>query len=143
MVTILLTFCNSLALLANAELTQPKRKAVQQIAQSDLDCSKVSNNVELLDCSANNQIAAENEMNEVFNKIIGKVADDEATSLKEQQQNWLNLRNSQCEDQVKHSRSGGGTLEPIAIHFCETKMTKDRTIELQNLYNSRWGQPNQ
>lgn len=52
-------------------------------------------------------------------------------ALLESQRNWLKFRDSQCQVEGYYVR--GGSMEPMVVSGCRTRLTTERTKQLANL----------
>ena len=80
-------------------------------------------------CAGKAYKAADAVLNQVYQKLLAVLDDEEKAQLKEAQEAWLKYRDSNCEfvaDQYK-----GGTMRPMVYAFCLEDVTKKRTTELR------------
>ena len=92
-------------------------------------CANPQTQTEMNICAGNAYKAADKVLNDVYQKLVAKLDDEEKAQLKEAQNAWLKYRDLNCEfvgDQYK-----GGSIRPMIYAMCLTDVTKTRTSELR------------
>lgn len=98
-------------------------------------CANPQSQAEMNQCAANDYIAADTVLNQVYQKLVAKLDEDEKAQLKEAQNAWLKYRDTNCDfvaDQFK-----GGTMRPMIYAGCLADVTKKRTSELRTQIEDR------
>ena len=98
-------------------------------------CANPQSQAEMNQCAANDYIAADAVLNQVYQKLVAKLDEDEKAQLKEAQNAWLKYRDTNCDfvaDQFK-----GGTMRPMIYAGCLADVTKKRTSELRTQIEDR------
>ena len=118
----------SLLLLSGIFITGQEKK-------KDDPCPNAQSQAEMTQCAGKEYKAADAELNQVYQKLVAMLDDDEKAQLKTAQTAWLKYRDSNCEfvaDQFK-----GGTMRPMVYAFCLADVTKNRTTELRTQIKDR------
>ncbi len=98
-------------------------------------CANPQTQIEMTQCAADAYKAADAVLNQVYQKLVAKLDEDEKVQLKEAQNAWLKYRDSNCDfvaDQYK-----GGTMRPMIYAGCLADVTKKRTSELRDQIKER------
>lgn len=98
-------------------------------------CPDAQSQAEMNQCAGKAYKAADAELNQVYQKLIAMLDDEEKAQLKNVEAAWLKYRDANCEfvgDQFK-----GGSIRPMIYAFCLADMTKNRTAELKNQITDR------
>lgn len=98
-------------------------------------CANPQTQTEMTRCAADAYKAADVVLNQVYQKLVAKLDDEEKAQLKEAQTAWLKYRDTNCEfvaDQYK-----GGTMRPMIYAGCLADVTKNRTSELRDQTKER------
>ncbi|MEG4146329.1 lysozyme inhibitor LprI family protein [Microcoleus sp. Pol12B5] len=117
-----------------AELKQAIEVKSDRIAQQQSNCPG-SNNIEIQRCLRLNYEAADRRLNEVYKQLTSKLSREERSILSEAQQEWIKLRDKNCEFEVYQNR--GGTGYRGFLNECLERMTKQRTGELEKYLKPR------
>jgi uncharacterized protein YecT (DUF1311 family) len=121
----------SAAIIASVLVIPTTGKTGQSIAQQ-IDCkSDDTSNAEYQVCLHKSYQVANRQLNQVYNKLIGKVSSNERKELIEAQKTWIKFRDSNCSFQVYGSR--GGTGYSGFLNQCLERMTRQRTVDLGTL----------
>ena len=128
----------TLTLLANPLLlilsTYSPAISQEAIAQK-IDCSTAKSTAELKYCSLKTYQAADKKLNQVYQKIITSVSEEQKQILISAQQAWINFRDRNCNFKVYASR--GGTGYEILRNGCLEKLTQERTKDLEKYLSLR------
>ena len=73
-------------------------------------------------------------LNEIYATLEEQLSDVEMDQLREEQREWIALRDEQAEEQAADSE--GGTLQPVEQMMAMASMTKERCYELVDTYMS-------
>ena len=77
---------------------------------------------------------ADNELNQVYKKLVKKLNEKEKKLLITAQKNWIRFRDSKCE--FEKEEYNGGSIQPLIHYTCLTECTEDRIKDLKrNLEN--------
>ena len=80
-------------------------------------------------CAGNDYKAADAVLNQVYQKLVAMLDDEEKAQLKDAQTAWLKYRDLNCE--FVGNQYKGGTMQPMIQAMCLTDVTKTRTSELR------------
>ncbi|MES0812530.1 lysozyme inhibitor LprI family protein [Roseibium sp. SCPC15] len=110
-------------------------------AQKAPDCSNVATQMEITQCTYQEWQAADAELNTVYKSAMAnmRTLDSDlsehlkgaANALQEAQRAWLPYRDKACQSYGFLAR--GGTMEPMLVNICLTKLTQQRVKELKEL----------
>ena len=135
-----------LAMQVAAPVEQPDLEvaiAAEQGVEFDVDCRDTTTQMDMNICAFRDYEAADRELNEQWRETaeVMKAADagshyDDGRSgsfeaLLEGQRAWLKLRDAHCRLVGYDVR--GGSLEPMMVSMCRTRMTRERTFHLREL----------
>ncbi|WP_457967897.1 lysozyme inhibitor LprI family protein [Pseudomonas sp. R4-84] len=99
------------------------------------DCANATTQGELNQCAAQENRAADKELNRLYQKITARLKDNAAAKqlLVKAQRAWIDFRDAEC----SFSASGveGGSVHPMIHNECITTLTKAR-IDAFNTYLS-------
>ena len=118
----------SLMLVTGATVTGQKQK-------KDEPCADAQTQAEMTQCAGKAYKAADAELNQVYQKLVALLDDNEKAQLKGVETAWIKYRDANCEfvaDQFK-----GGTMRPMVYAFCIADVTKNRTAELKTQIEDR------
>lgn len=118
----------SLLMLTGISTTGQKRKKTGA-------CADPQSQSEMNQCAAQEYKAADAVLNQVYQRLVAKLDENERAQLKEVEAAWLKYRDANCEfvaDQFK-----GGTMRPMIYGYCLADVTRKRTIELKNQIKER------
>jgi uncharacterized protein YecT (DUF1311 family) len=77
---------------------------------------------------------ADNELNQVYKKLVKKLNEKEKKLLVTAQKNWIRFRDSKCE--FEKEEYNGGSIQPLIQYTYLTECTEDRIKDLKrNLEN--------
>jgi uncharacterized protein YecT (DUF1311 family) len=96
----------------------------------NIDCTRATSNVELKYCAEQSYQAAERQLNRTYQYILSRLNPQEQQKLREIQQAWTGFRDLNCELEVYPSRDGTGY--GLFLHQCLERLTKARTVDLEN-----------
>jgi uncharacterized protein YecT (DUF1311 family) len=93
-------------------------------------CENAPSQYEADECAHKEYVAADAELNKVYNQLAAKLDDQEQRAqLKAAELAWIKYRDSNCEFEGLFYK--GGTMRPMIESFCKTDVTKARTTELR------------
>jgi uncharacterized protein YecT (DUF1311 family) len=98
-------------------------------------CPDAQSQFEMNQCAGKAYKAADAELNQVYQKLVAILDDEEKAQLKNVETAWLKYRDANCEfaaDQFK-----GGSIRPMIHAFCLADMTRNRTAEIKNQITDR------
>ena len=104
-------------------------------AQDAADCTAPVTQSDMNSCSFQDFQKADAELNAVWDdaKTNAENIDDtgeQSKALLTAQRGWLAFRDAQCE--LEGLGAAGGSLQPLLISSCKSRMTRDRTKQLQD-----------
>jgi len=117
--------------------------AAAPAAAQDWDCAKADDLPQqgMNWCAYEDWQAADKALNAVWPKVRAAVKKNDAelkavdpslvgadAALMKAQRAWIDYRDGQCEGEGFYAR--GGSLEPLLVTTCKTRMTSERTEEL-------------
>lgn len=107
----------------------------------ELNCDDPFSQAEMNHCSYKEYLAADKILNEIWPVVRNKMrsVDDSqpkhlkgaAKSLLKAQKAWITYKEAHCS--VEGFAARGGTLEPLIVSICLTKLTVQRTKEFKEL----------
>ena len=106
--------------------------AVSPMARAQCDDAKTT--LQINECFAKELKKADAELNGVYRLTIKKLEPAEAVLLRKAQRAWLGYRDAHCE--ADRAQWDGGTGGPAAFMSCKLELTRKRTAEIQNTYQS-------
>jgi uncharacterized protein YecT (DUF1311 family) len=109
--------------------------AAGQKKEPDDPCPGAQSQAEMNQCAGKAYKAADAELNQVYQKLVAMLDDEEKAQLKDVETAWLKYRDVNCAfvaDQFK-----GGSIRPMIHAFCLADMTKNRTTEIKNQIKDR------
>jgi uncharacterized protein YecT (DUF1311 family) len=92
-------------------------------------CANPQSQFEMNQCAGKAYQAADAVLNQVYQKLVAMLDDEQKAQLKDAQNAWLKYRDAHCDfvaDQYK-----GGSIRPMIAAMCLTDVTKNRTTELR------------
>jgi uncharacterized protein YecT (DUF1311 family) len=98
-------------------------------------CEGYGSQAEASGCAHREFLAADAELNKAYNRLAGILDADEKALLKEAELAWIKYRDSNCT--FESSQYAGGTMRPMIESFCMARVTKARTAELKEQFESR------
>jgi len=122
-----ITLCLLLILTSGLAFSQKKRTADP--------CANPQTQFEMTQCAGKNYQAADAVLNQVYQRLVSMLSNEEKVQLKEAQTAWLKYRDLNCDfvaDQFK-----GGTMRPMIYADCLADMTRKRTTELRTQIKER------
>lgn len=124
---IVITLCTLLLLVSISAAGQRRRNTDP--------CKAPQSQFEMTQCAGKAYKAADAVLNQVYQKLVAMLNDQEQAQLKEAQTAWLKYRDTNCEfvaDQFK-----GGSMRPMIYAFCLKDVTNQRTTELRGQIRDR------
>ncbi|MEG3986410.1 lysozyme inhibitor LprI family protein [Microcoleus sp. S28C3] len=98
------------------------------IAQQ-INCDRPQGDAQVRTCIRLRYEASDQRLNEVYKQLMSQLSGEERSPLSEAQLGWIKLRDKTCEFEVYKSR--GGTGYGGFLNECLDRMTKQRTVELE------------
>ncbi len=102
--------------------------ASAQLVQT-IDCAKATTTVEINECTAREAKDADRKLNQIYQKLTPKLSSKQRQRLTQAQLEWIKFRKGTCEYEA--GELGGGTASTAAYSSCITRVTKQRTADLQ------------
>lgn len=101
------------------------------VAHAAVDCANASDQATMNQCAAQENKAADKELNTVYQQITARLKNnpDGKKLLVSAQRAWIGFRDAEC----KFSASGvaGGSVYPLIYNNCIASVTKTRTEALK------------
>jgi uncharacterized protein YecT (DUF1311 family) len=112
--------------------------AAPALAQDEPDCTSPQTQANMNTCADADFLKADGELNALWEdaKTNSENSDDtgaQAKALLTAQRSWLVFRDSQCE--MEGIVAAGGSIQPMLIANCKTRMTTERVKQLQDYIN--------
>jgi uncharacterized protein YecT (DUF1311 family) len=99
-------------------------------------CPNALTQAEINRCAGEQFKKADDKLNSVYKRIIGKLSATDRANLVEAQRAWLKYREANCWADRQFS---GGSLAPTVEAFCLQDVTETRTKELIRIYETEQG----
>jgi len=90
---------------------------------------------EMNQSAINNFTKADNELNQVYKKLVKKLDKKEKNLLITAQKNWIKFRDSKCE--FEKQQYDGGSIQPLIYYTCLAECSEDRTEDLKRNLEDR------
>lgn len=91
-----------------------------------------------LNAQAGNELRkSDQQLNAVYNKLRAKISDAGKAKLQTAQQSWLRFRDQECEFETMGTV--GGSIHSMMVAVCLTRLTDQRTKDLDRLLNCQEG----
>ena len=122
-----ITLCLLLVVTSGLAFSQKKRATDP--------CANPQTQFEMNQCAGKDYKAADAALNQVYQRLLTMLDDEEQAQLKEAQTAWIKYRDLNCDfvgDQFK-----GGTMRPMVYANCLADMTRKRTTELRTQIKER------
>ena len=112
-------------------------------SEETVDCEQPKDTIQMQTCVKNEMDAADRELNKTYNSLYTELRRAKrkvlATKLSQEQRKWVKDRWKNCEDEGREE-AGGGTAESLYFGSCYVRLTRERTLELDQRYRDQ-GQP--
>ena len=113
---------------AIASLTFPS-----PVLSQTIQCKRDGNTAQLKKCAADDYAVADKRLNQVYQQLIGQLRGEQKQRLIQAQRTWIQFRDQNC--RFVSSQALGGTAEGLFLTTCLTKVTQQRTQDLQEYIN--------
>ena len=94
-----------------------------------INCGKATNTVEINECTGREAKAADRQLNQTYQKLRPKISTKQKQRLTQAQLEWIKFRDRTCAYEA--GELGGGTASMAAYSSCITRVTEQRTADLQ------------
>ncbi|MGO3057863.1 lysozyme inhibitor LprI family protein [Halomonas sp. AOP43-A1-21] len=103
------------------------------------ECDSPETQMEMTQCSAQTYQMADDELNEAYQALIGRLENNGASleKLRAAQRKWIGFRDVECA--FESSAVEGGSAQPMVRNGCLEALTKARTQRLQEHANCEEG----
>lgn len=91
--------------------------------------------LEMNEITIDNFKKADNELNQVYKKLVKKLDEKEKNLLITAQKNWIKFRDSKCE--FEKQQYDGGSIQPSIYYTCLAESTEDRIKDLKRNLEDR------
>jgi uncharacterized protein YecT (DUF1311 family) len=98
-------------------------------------CANPQSQAEMTQCAGKAYKEADAVLNQVYQKFVAILDNEEKAELRTAQEAWLKYRDSNCEFVAGQFK--GGTMRPMVYAFCLEDVTKKRTTELRGQIRDR------
>lgn len=98
-------------------------------ASAASDCAEGTTQLSLNECTSTDLAEADGAMNALYTRLMGQLAPKAKASLREAQKAWLLYRDKTCA--FEGLGTSGGSMQPMVIGACLTKLTAERTRVLR------------
>ena len=90
-------------------------------------CDSATTQVELNECTAQAYQAADKELNDAYQVLVGKLSNNAASleKLRAAQRAWIGFRDAECA--FESSAVEGGSAQPMVRNSCLEALTETRT----------------
>jgi uncharacterized protein YecT (DUF1311 family) len=113
----------SLLLLSAAGAKAQKQKQAEP-------CPGAQTQYEMDECAHKELVAADAELNRVYNQLAAKLEDaEQRAQLKTAELAWIKFRDENCTFEGLFYK--GGTMRPMIESFCKADVTRTRTAQLK------------
>ena len=92
-------------------------------------CENAPSQYEADECAHKEYVAADAELNKVYNQLAAKLEAGGRAKLKAAEASWLKYRDDNCA--YEEELYEGGSMQPLIYSSCLERMTKSRTTELR------------
>ena len=94
-------------------------------------CDSATTQVELNECTAQAYQAADKELNDAYQVLVGKLSNNAASleKLRAAQRAWIGFRDAECA--FESSAVEGGSAQPMVRNGCLETLTETRTETLR------------
>lgn len=106
-------------------------------AASATDCGDLNTQLAMNQCALAEFQKADKKLNALYNSYRAWLEEDQKRQIKGVQLAWIKFRDSACE--YESSGVKGGSVYPLILQTCLTRMTNERIRELSTLANCREG----
>jgi uncharacterized protein YecT (DUF1311 family) len=118
-----------LAILFVAGLVGLAGAAAQKQKQAE-PCPGAQTQYEMDECAHKEFVAADAELNRVYNQLAAKLDDaEQRAQLKTAELAWIKFRDENCTFEGLFYK--GGTMRPMIESFCQADVTRKRTAQLR------------
>ena len=93
-------------------------------------CENAPSQYEADECAHKEYVAADAELNKVYNQLAAKIDDaEQRAQLKTAELAWIKFRDENCTFEGLFYK--GGTIRPMIESFCKADVTRTRTAQLK------------
>ncbi|MBA2749708.1 MAG: DUF1311 domain-containing protein [Tatlockia sp.] len=98
-----------------------------------INCVKATTTVEINECMSREAKAADRQLNQTYQKLKPKMSTKQRQRLTQAQLEWIKFRDRTCEYEAGEWE--GGTSASAAYSACISRVTQQRTADLQRYLN--------
>ncbi|MBP5980749.1 MAG: DUF1311 domain-containing protein [Halomonas sp.] len=100
-------------------------------ASANGECDSPKTQMEMTQCSAQAYQAADDELNEAYQTLVGRLENNGSSleKLRAAQRKWIGFRDAECA--FESSSVEGGSAQPMVHNACLETLTKARAQRLQ------------
>ena len=88
------------------------------------DCKPGGNQMQMNACAVRDFRASDSKLNIRYRVVMESLSADRRMALRQEQREWLRLRDPRCKTEAKGSE--GGSIWPLEFYGCLDKLTTDR-----------------
>lgn len=114
--------CSGIVAIASLVLPLP-------VLAQNIQCKPDGNTAQMKKCAADDYAIADKRLNQIYQQLIAKLQGEQKQRLIQAQRTWIQFRDQTC--RFESSQVLGGTAEGLFFTTCLTKVTQDRTQDLQ------------
>jgi uncharacterized protein YecT (DUF1311 family) len=106
----------------------------QHMNEKDSPCASIAGTADLIGCLSKAQTSADVKLNAFYKTVLETLHDrpDDVGRLRDAERLWLQYRDANCA--AERGLYGGGSGASPAYLSCMEAMTRERTKELQTMY---------
>ncbi len=101
------------------------------VQDSTVDCTNQVTQSDMNECAYKDLKNANEDLNNIYQALLSTLGGSEKKALIKAEKAWIGFRDSECDYEA--SASLGGTLHPLEIAGCQTKLSSSRTAELKKI----------
>jgi uncharacterized protein YecT (DUF1311 family) len=94
-------------------------------------CNQTQTQAEVNNCFLALYKQADTRLNEVYKQVISKLNRRDRNKLIDEQLTWIRRRDTTYENKVRSDRGAGGSNYGYVLNSCLTRVTEQRTAELE------------
>ena len=99
------------------------------VLAQNIRCKPDGNTAEMKKCAADEYAIADKRLNQIYQQLIPQLRGEQKQRLIQAQRTWIQFRDQTC--RFESSQVLGGTAEGLFFTNCLTKVTQQRTQDLQ------------
>lgn len=105
------------------------------IAQRD-PCDNATTQQQINACTQQKAQAADRQLNQTYKRLVAKLNQQQRSTLDQAQLAWIKFKDATCA--YEKSRFAGGSIAPSVYSMCLERVTRQRTVDLENYLKEGW-----